>query len=95
MLFAFGSGMSQDASIVTSLPETPSDVPWQHLGLTAADVNPVPSMMGGEEGLYLYWLARDARVSIAWAKAAERVRQARARERAAAATATTGGASCV
>lgn len=44
---------------MTAAPATAFDTPWQRMGLTARSVNPVPSMMGDEEGLYLYWLARD------------------------------------
>lgn len=35
-----------------------NSAPWRDLEVTAAEVNQVPSMMGADEALYLYWLAR-------------------------------------
>jgi hypothetical protein len=32
--------------------------PWRDLGITGRDVNGIPSMITGDEALYLHWLAR-------------------------------------
>ena len=44
-----------------TLPLTPgaNPYPWRHLGLIAPEVNPIHSMIGADEALYLHWLARD------------------------------------